>query len=181
MKRIFRFIPLMALLIIPLTACDSIGIADMNATPIPATISQNFEITPEDPNTGELATVTAIIDGDTIDVDINGAGFRVRYIGINTPERDEPCSSDATAANATLVDGRVVTMYKDVSETDQYGRLLRYVYVGETFVNAVLVQEGWAEAVEYPPDTSNAPHLEDLEDAARLQGLGCWPTGVFTH
>jgi micrococcal nuclease len=129
---------------------------------------------------GEVATVVAVIDGDTIDVDLGGRTYRVRYIGINTPEYDEVCYWEATSANAALVEGQTVTMYRDVSETDRYGRLLRYVYVGDTFVNAELVAEGWAEAVEYPPDTSYADYLEGLEDAARAAGLGCWPTGVFS-
>lgn len=127
----------------------------------------------------EVATVVAVIDGDTIDVDLGGRTYRVRYIGINTPEYDEACYGEAASANAALVEGQTVTMYRDVSETDRYGRLLRYVYVGDTFVNAVLVAEGWAEAVEYPPDVSYADYFERLEDAARAAGLGCWPTGVF--
>lgn len=128
---------------------------------------------------GEVATVVAVIDGDTIDVDLNGRTYRVRYIGINTPEYDEACYWEATNANAVLVEGQTVTMYRDVSETDRYGRLLRYVYVGDTFVNAVLVADGWAEAVEYPPDVSYADYFEELEEAARAAGLGCWPTGAL--
>lgn len=81
----------------------------------------------------ELATVVNIVDGDTIDVLMNdGTTYRVRYIGINTPESNETCGNDATAANDALVDGQVVAMQRDVSETDQFGRLLRYVYVGGT-------------------------------------------------
>jgi endonuclease YncB( thermonuclease family) len=130
----------------------------------------------------EVATVTKVIDGDTIDVrllDVGQTSHRVRYIGINTPEYDQPCGSDATAANAALVEGKTVSMLKDVSETDQYGRLLRYVYVGTTFVNAALVADGWAEAVEYPPDTAFAEWFSLLEAQASDGGLGCWPSGVF--
>ena len=128
---------------------------------------------------GETAQVTDIIDGDTIDVDINGVGYRVRYIGVNTPERDETCYADATNANADLVDGQTVTLVRDSSNTDRYGRLLRYIYVGNVFVNAQLVQEGWAESVEYPPDTANAATFRQLEDAAARSNLGCHPTGIF--
>jgi endonuclease YncB( thermonuclease family) len=132
--------------------------------------------------TVEVATVTNVVDGDTIDVrllDVNQTSQRVRYIGINTPEVDQPCSGEATAANAALVEGKPITMLKDVSETDQYGRLLRYVYVGTTFVNAALVADGWAEAAEYPPDTAFAEWFSLLEAQASDGGLGCWPTGVF--
>jgi len=128
---------------------------------------------------GETAYVSYVVDGDTIDVDLNGQTYRVRYIGINTPERDQPCYKEATAANINLVWQQTVTLVRDVSETDPYGRLLRYIYVGETFVNAELVRQGWAEARDYPPDSAQAFTLDGLEADAAASGLGCWPSGVF--
>ena len=132
---------------------------------------------------GQEAQVIDVIDGDTIDVLIDGQRFRVRYIGVNTPELDEPCYGDATAANAALVSGQTVRMITDVSETDRYGRLLRYVFVdtpgGEVFVNAALVEQGWAESRRYDPDTAYAGSFDLLEEQAAAQGLGCWSTGVF--
>jgi micrococcal nuclease len=127
----------------------------------------------------ETATVTHIVDGDTIDVSMGGVTYRVRYIGINTPEADEVCGDEATAANDALVSGQTVTMYRDVSETDRYDRLLRYVYIGDLFVNAELVRQGWAEATAYPPDTMYADFFETLETQAEEMGLGCHPTGIF--
>lgn len=135
--------------------------------------------TSTNPITGETARVTRVIDGDTIDVQIDGVGYRVRYIGINTPESDEVCYREATNANAALVDGKTVTLVKDVSETDVYGRLLRYVYVGGEFVNADLVRAGWAENAEYPPDTAHAAEFRGLESAARQANVGCHPSGIF--
>lgn len=120
---------------------------------------------------GEVGIVTAVIDGDTIIVDLNGTSYRVRYIGIDTPETGDVCGSEATSANAALVGGQTVRMVKDVSETDRYNRLLRYVYVGDTFVNGVLVANGWARAVDYPPDTAMATTLHGL--AAQGVGRGC--------
>ena len=128
---------------------------------------------------GEQAHVLYVIDGDTIQVSMNGQEYRVRYVSVNTPERDEPCYADATNANADLVEDQTVTLVRDVSDTDRYGRLLRYVYVGNTFVNAELVRDGWAEAREYPPDTAQYNTLEDLESDARSHNLGCHPTGIF--
>jgi len=127
----------------------------------------------------QAGTVVKIIDGDTIDVNIDGEVLRVRYIGINTPERDQECGSEATAANQALVDGHQVNLVKDVSETDKYGRLLRYVYMGEIFINAELVRNGWAEAVTYPPDTNYADMFRELQDRAREANVGCWPSGVW--
>ena len=129
--------------------------------------------------TGEQAQVVDVIDGDTIDVRLNGQVMRVRYIGVNTPERDEPCYADATRANAALVDGQMVTLVKDQSETDRYGRLLRYIYVGDVFVDAQLVAQGYAEVVSYPPDNAHFEEFRQLEDAARTANLGCHPTGIF--
>lgn len=135
--------------------------------------------TPHPPMQGEQAAVLSVIDGDTIDVRLDGRRVRVRYIGVNTPERDEPCYADATNANAALVEGRTVTLVKDVSETDRFDRLLRYIYVDGVFVNEVLVRDGWAERVYFPPDTAYADHFQQLENAARAAGRGCHPTGVF--
>ena len=128
---------------------------------------------------GEQARVVCITDGDTIEVEMNGQCRRVRYIGINTPERDEPCSDAATDANARLVNGRMVTLVRDVSNTDRYGRLLRYIYVGNTFDNEVQVREGYAENSIWSPDSRNAHHFRALEAEARAAGRGCHPTGVF--
>jgi micrococcal nuclease len=128
---------------------------------------------------GDLAIVTRIVDGDTIRAEQDGQEVTIRYIGVNTPEVEEPCYAEATAANQGLVNGQTVTLVKDVSDTDQYGRLLRYVYVNGLFVNAELVRQGWAEAYRYPPDTGHADEFHDLALAARDANRGCWPTGVF--
>lgn len=128
---------------------------------------------------GEAAQVVRVIDGDTIDVDLAGRTERVRYIGVNTPERDQACYREATLANAALVEGQTVTLVKDVSETDRNGRLLRYVYVGEVLINAELVKAGYAEAKRFPPDTAQAEVLEALEAEARAADRACHATGVF--
>jgi micrococcal nuclease len=131
------------------------------------------------PDFDETGRVIQIIDGDTIDVDINGSSFRVRYVGINTPERGEPCYDDATNANARLVSGQIVGLVRDHSNTDQYGRLLRYIYVGGTFVNRELITGGYAEAVKYGSDDRHWAEFVALERAAASAGRGCHPTGIF--
>jgi len=131
------------------------------------------------PGAGDTAMVTRVIDGDTIDVTINGQPYTVRYIGVNTPERDEACYREATNANAALVQGQTVRLVKDVSETDRYGRLLRYVYVGPIFVNQALVEQGWAEAASYPPDTAYESTFQQFEIEAANAQRGCHVTGIF--
>ncbi len=128
---------------------------------------------------GDTGAVVRVIDGDTIDVALGGKTVRVRYVGMNTPESDEVCFQEATNANAALVQGKTVRLVKDVSETDRYGRLLRYVYVGDVFVNLELVREGFAEVVSYPPDTAYFETFKALEIEAANAGRGCHPTGIF--
>lgn len=132
-----------------------------------------------DLSAAEDATVTQIIDGDTIEVTMNGVGYRVRYVGVNTPERDESCYSEARDANRALVSDQRIRMLRDESNTDQYGRLLRYIFVGDRFVNAELVAAGWAEAVEYNPDRRFTADFRRLEVQARDANAGCHPTGIF--
>ena len=128
------------------------------------------------------ATCIRVIDGDTIEVLIDGAEYKVRYIGIDTPEMNDSrpdvraLAEEATLVNKNLVDGKVVELEKDVSETDRYVRLLRYVYVGDTFVNAELVALGYAQVATYPPDVQYADLFTQMQDQARDAGLGLWAT-----
>lgn len=130
-------------------------------------------------DSGETGRVTRVIDGDTIEVDINGTIYDIRYIGMNTPERDESCYQDATDANRDLVEGETVRLVRDVSDTDRFDRLLRYVYVGDVFVNERLVEQGYAEVVRYTPDTSQFQNFRSLEQTAARENRGCHPTGIF--
>jgi len=126
------------------------------------------------------ATCVGVIDGDTIEVLIDGESYTVRYIGIDTPEVGDPrpdiqdVAEEATLVNRDLVEGKIVKLEKDVSETDRYGRLLRYVYVGDTFVNAELVAGGYAWAKAYPPDVRCKDILLQKQEEANKKGLGIW-------
>lgn len=115
--------------------------------------------------------VERIIDGDTV---VLVDGRTVRYIGINTPERGEPYYEEAKEANRRLVDGKEVKLGFDEEEKDRYERTLAYVYVGDTFVNAQLVREGYARAYPYPPNTKYQETFSRAQEEARQQGLGIW-------
>jgi micrococcal nuclease len=126
----------------------------------------------------EVATVLSITDGDTIRVDRGFGSEPVRYIGINTPEVGDPGGSEATAENTWLLVGMEVVLEKDVSETDQFDRLLRYVWIeagsGWIFVNVELVWRGFAQAATYPPDVRFADYFITAERGARSAGVGLW-------
>lgn len=118
--------------------------------------------------------VTEVIDGDTI---ILAGGERVRYIGIDTPEmrpQPEPFAKQATEANRALVEGKSVRLERDVSETDRYDRLLRYVWVDGKMVNTELLKMGLATAKAYPPDTRYQAYFAVVEAEAKAAGRGMW-------
>jgi micrococcal nuclease len=127
-----------------------------------------------------LPKVTRVIDGDTIEVDIGGKLYKVRYIGIDTPETVHPSKpvecfgKEASEKNRQLVEGKTVRLEKDVSETDSYGRLLRYVWVGDNFVNDYLVRQGYAYAYTYPPDVKYAEQFVQAQREARENNRGLW-------
>lgn len=125
----------------------------------------------------DRAVITKIIDGDTVELE---SGEKVRYIGIDTPELHHPqkgveCfGKEASDANTSLVLGKTVRLQKDVSETDRYGRLLRYVWLEDTLINETLVAEGYARAVSYPPDTLYQQKFVAVQLNAMNKKLGAW-------
>jgi endonuclease YncB( thermonuclease family) len=127
-----------------------------------------------------LGYVTRVADGDTISVAIGNQIEKVRYIGINTPEihhptkGTEPYGAVAREANARLVEGRWVNLILDVQQRDSLGRLLAYVYIGNRFINAELVWQGYAEAATYPPNVRYADYFVGLQRQARESRRGLW-------
>jgi micrococcal nuclease len=129
---------------------------------------------------GVTASVVDVVDGDTIEVALDGRVEDVRYIGIDTPESVAPgqpveCFGHrASERNARLVGGERVRLAFDAERRDRYGRLLAYVYLGERFVNGELVEGGYARTLEIEPNTSKAPLLDRLEAEAGRDGRGLW-------
>jgi micrococcal nuclease len=119
----------------------------------------------------DMAAVTRVIDGDTIVIE---GGYHVRYIGIDAPESSEFYYLEAKQINEGLVGGKRVRLEKDISDKDIYGRLLRYVYIGDDFVNAEIVRQGCAWAIAYPPDVKYQVYLEAMEKEARQSKRGIW-------
>lgn len=149
----------------------------LNISPTPTQIISSST------SSAQLIKVSKVIDGDTIQLE---NGQTVRYIGIDTPELHHPkkklqCfGKEAKEKNKELVEGKLVKLEKDISETDRYWRLLRYVFVPTTaspsgeFVNEILVREGYAYAATFPPDVKYSEYLISLENQARENNRGLW-------
>jgi micrococcal nuclease len=134
------------------------------------------------PASGPLgARVVRVVDGDTIAVHLDdGRDERVRYIGVDTPESVKPgtpvqCfAKRASHFNASLVEGRRVTLRMDAEARDRYGRLLAYVYTPGMFVNRELVAKGYARTLTIPPNVAHADEFARLARRAREAGRGLW-------
>ncbi len=136
------------------------------------------------PEYGKLIKVIKVIDGDTIQLENNE---RLRYIGIDTPEKVDPrkpiqCFAyESSQKNKELVEGKMIKFYKDISERDDFNRLLGYVYLEDgTFVNMELVKQGYAFSADYPPDISKKVELDEAENYARLNKFGLWNDCTIT-
>ncbi len=158
--RLLSLIVLLLILILA-SACNS-----ETGTPV--------QVSPKD---REQVLVVHVIDGDTIEIE---GGQHVRYIGIDTPEVEGPYTSnecfgsEASEKNRELVEGKHVWMESDKENKDQYGRLLRYVYIDDIMVNAELIRLGYARAVSYPPNTKYHELFLKLEREAAQSGTGLW-------
>jgi micrococcal nuclease len=157
----------------------SLALALLLALPgaVPAASAPLFSTAPS-----ATARVAQVIDGDTV---VLASGAHLRYIGIDAPEvrkrvagrwtlDPQPFSEAATWENRRLVEGRTVRLEFDAERNDRYGRTLAYVFVGDVFVNARLVEMGLARARAYPPDTRYRARLEAAQRAARAAGRGLW-------
>lgn len=133
----------------------------------------------DETGTSTFSEVLRVVDGDTIEL---SGGEKVRYIGIDTPETGnggECFFEEAKKKNEELVLGKTVRLEKDVSERDRYGRLLRYVYVGDLFINKIMVEAGYAKVSTYPPDVKYQETFIEAERYARESNLGLWEKCVL--
>lgn len=163
------------------------GGAATSALPVPTPeVPTQKEATPSSTvDEKSLVTVTKVIDGDTIEVLVDGKKESVRFIGIDTPETVDPrrpvgCfGREASDATKSLLTNKKVLLVKDVSDRDKYDRLLRYVYLPMEsnqllFVNDYLVRAGFAHVLTYPPDVKFNDQFLKAEEAARSGKKGLW-------
>jgi micrococcal nuclease len=153
------------------------------ATPIPtspavSTATPTQESRPTQPSEGpgqpgglESVTVASVVDGDTVEL---SDGRRVRYIGVNTPERNQPYYPEASETNRQLVEGKTVQLELDVETFDQYGRTLAYVWVNGVMANMEIIRLGFANAFTVPPNVRYEAEFRAAEREAREAGRGLW-------
>ncbi len=119
--------------------------------------------------------VINVIDGDTADVIINGETERLRFSGINTPEKNECYYQEAKDELKKLILNKEIYIQQDKSNKGKYGRLLRYIYVNDLLINQYLVENGYAKTYhKYKEDTSKYELLARSEAEAIRLNLGLW-------
>jgi micrococcal nuclease len=129
------------------------------------------------------ATMVSVVDGDTIDVNINGHRERVRLIGIDTPETKKPNTpvqcygpEATTFTKSLLPSDTALHLERDVVARDDFGRLLAYVYVagGGEFVNMTIISKGFARPLTIPPNSTHANEFVEAARRAEADNIGLW-------
>ncbi len=119
-----------------------------------------------------LVSVVRVIDGDTIVVD---GDVHVRLLGIDAPEAGDCFYEESKDALVNLVDGEEVRLEKDISDKDNFGRLLRYVFLeNNLFVNDSLLEEGYADVLPSGQDLLYRRLLTSSRNQAITQRQGMW-------
>jgi endonuclease YncB( thermonuclease family) len=124
-----------------------------------------------------INTVTRVIDGDTIEVNVQGKTERIRLIGVDTPESTqqvEPFGKEANAFTHRILQGKEVRLEFDVQERDRFGRLLAYVWFGNTMFNEMLLREGFAQVATFPPNVKYVERFTRAQQEARDARRGLW-------
>jgi endonuclease YncB( thermonuclease family) len=154
---------------------------ELPAQPLPTptqAVSNGSACIPNNPH--QTGRVLEVVDGNTVRILIkdNGLVYVIRYIGIVSPV-DKKISVVAKQKNTDLVYGKEVVLIKDVNDKDDRGRLLRYVMVGDTFVNFEMIKQGLGTALDVPPDSACAQTFQQVEQSASGSLLGVWsPTAT---
>lgn len=153
-----------------------------------------YEIKEEINNNYEKAYVDRVVDGDTAEVTINGNQYKLRFIGVDTPETVHPSKpveyfgKEASDFTKEKLEDKEIYLEKDVSDTDRYGRKLRYIWlekpddkenptfeeIKEKNFNAILLDQGYGKLSTFPPDVKYVEEFKEIEKEARKNKKGLW-------
>lgn len=131
----------------------------------------------------DLVEIVKVVDGDTVDIDLDGHTERVRLIGVNTPETKHPtkpveCFGPEASAYMTqlLPKGTTVRIERDVEARDRYGRMLLYLYLGSDnlFINLDLVARGYGTPMSIEPNTFHRNDFVRAAAQAEAANVGLW-------
>lgn len=147
----------------------------------------------------QKATVVRVVDGDTIVANVDGEEYKIRLIGVNTPETVHPSKpveyygkEASEFTKSVLTEGKEIYLEKDVSDVDRYGRMLRYVWlqvpknqlnpsdsdIDNNMFNALLLKGGYAQVSTFPPDVNYQEHFLELEKTAKKEKNGLWSENI---
>lgn len=185
MKKLKRNITAILFALFLLYISQFLDIKDIDSTKFNNQISSNNK---NISNSFTKAYVSRIIDGDTIEVIIDENKYKVRLIGIDCPEytsKIEYYGKEATEYTTSMLLDKDIYLEKDVSETDKYGRLLRYVWINvprdssaeemtANMFNSILLENGYASQATYPPDVKYSTEFKEIAAKARDNNKGLW-------
>ena len=154
------------------------SVSSISFQPTPTTKIGQSDVT----RSGQLVSVLYVVDGDTIDVAMDGKDTRVRLIGINAPEKYNVQTPECFAADALTflknrIDKKQVYLMSDPSqdEKDKYGRLLRYVFLEDgTDIDLELIEQGYAKEYTYKMPYQYQQQFRTAQGEAKAANKGVW-------
>ena len=133
------------------------------------------------PTSALETTVLRVVDGDTVEIELNRIKEKVRLIGVDTPESVHPDKTKniefgkiSSKFTKDYLEGKKVVLEYDVQQRDKYGRLLAYLYINNKMFNQILLEEGMAKIATYPPNVKYVDTFKEIEKKAREENKGLW-------
>mgnify|MGYP001560360322 FL=1 len=178
---------IMGLLLLILLIILSDALFALNRGNLLAVKNTHVRVSAQDFSTSTLYRVARVVDGDTVDVLVNGENVRLRLIGIDTPEAVDRRKSvqcfgvEASRRAKVLLSGKSVRVETDPTQgrLDEYGRTLVYAYLPDgTSFNKKMIAEGYAHEYTFRYPYKYQSEFKEAERTAREEGIGLWAPGV---
>lgn len=163
-----------------LTLVSLLGLVGCSSSKEPTTAAS------QESSTTTSATVIRVIDGDTVDVSLEGTETRVRLLNVDTPETKHPNKNvqclgpeATTFLEGKLPEGTAVTLEYDVEKTDKFGRMLAGVFLSNgEFVNEEIARAGLGTAVVFEPNSKFYQRVLNAQNSAANSGVGLFDPNV---